>query len=40
MAAVRGGKRNPKVQMKRQELLANLDHAIKKATVYFNSFLI
>jgi xylulose-5-phosphate/fructose-6-phosphate phosphoketolase len=34
MAAVRGGK-NSKVQMKRLELLASLDHAIKKATVKF-----
>ena len=37
MAAVRGAKSNPWIQMKRQELLANLDHAIKKAKVYFNS---
>jgi xylulose-5-phosphate/fructose-6-phosphate phosphoketolase len=39
MAAVRGGKRNPKVQIKRQELLTNLDRAIKKAKVYFNIYL-
>jgi xylulose-5-phosphate/fructose-6-phosphate phosphoketolase len=35
MAAVRGaGKNNPKIQLKRQELLANLYHAIKKANVW------
>jgi len=32
-AAVRGAK-NPKIQVQRQELLATLDHAIKKAMVF------
>ena len=36
MAAVRGGSmHNPKVSVKRQELLATLDHAMKKASVLF-----
>ena len=36
MAAVRGGsKHNAKIAIKRQELLATLDHAIKKACVLF-----
>jgi xylulose-5-phosphate/fructose-6-phosphate phosphoketolase len=33
MAAVKGAKPNAKVQVKRQELLSTLDHAIKKANV-------
>jgi xylulose-5-phosphate/fructose-6-phosphate phosphoketolase len=33
MEAVRGGKGNPVIQTKRQELLASLDHAISKANV-------
>ena len=32
-AAVRGGSGNPKVQVRRQELLTSFDHAIKKAKV-------
>lgn len=35
MVAVRGGKKNLKVQARRQELLSTLDHAIKKANVRF-----
>lgn len=34
MAAVRGAKGNAHIQVKRQELLASLDHAIKKACVF------
>jgi xylulose-5-phosphate/fructose-6-phosphate phosphoketolase len=37
MAAVRGAKGNPKIQVKRQELLTSLGHAIKKACVFFKS---
>jgi xylulose-5-phosphate/fructose-6-phosphate phosphoketolase len=33
MAAVKGSKSNAKVQVKRQQLLGTLDHAIKKAKV-------
>src|SRR5271170_3421986 len=33
MAAVKGAKPNAKIQVKRQELLSTLDHAIKKANV-------
>jgi xylulose-5-phosphate/fructose-6-phosphate phosphoketolase len=33
LAAVRGAGNNPEVQVKRQELLTTLDHAIKKANV-------
>jgi len=34
LAAVRGGSANPKVSVRRQQLLAGLGHAIKKATVH------
>jgi hypothetical protein len=37
IAAVRGAKGNPEIQVKRQELLASLSHAIKKANVSFSS---
>lgn len=33
IAAVRGAQGNPEIQVKRQELLASLGHAIKKAQV-------
>ena len=38
IAAVRGATRNPELQVKRQELLASLQHAIKKAKVPFISY--
>jgi XFP C-terminal domain len=34
LAAVRGGRHNPTIQVKRQELLTTLHHAIKKANVH------
>lgn len=38
IAAVRGATGNPELQVKRQELLASLRHAIKKANVPFTSY--
>jgi len=32
-AAVRGGSRNPQIEVKRQQLTTSLDHAVKKAHV-------